>query len=77
MVPEIKHDLNVTDRLVCRFKHIVVRKQVVKLSHEGCQGMSKVKSFIQAFCWLPGINKMVDRQTREYVFLPSFTIAHS
>ena len=48
MVPEIKHELCVTDGIVCRGPRVVVplalQKRVVELSHRGHQGMSKAES---------------------------------
>ena len=69
MVPEIKHELCVIDGIVCRGSRIVVhlalQKRVVELSHRGHQGMSKAKSLLRTFCWLPGMEKAVENKVRE------------
>ena len=69
MVPEIKHELCVTDGIVCRGPRVVVplalQKRVVELSHRGHQGMSKAESLLQTFCWFPGIDKAVENKVRE------------
>ena len=69
MTEEVKYDLHVIDGIIYRGKRIVVpetlQRRVIELGHEGHQGVSKTKSFIRQFCWFPGLDAKVERQTKE------------
>ena len=69
MVPEIKHELSVINGVVCGGSRVVVlaavQRRVTELNHRAHQGMSKAKNFLQAFCWFPGMDRVVENQVRE------------
>ena len=56
--------LAVVGALVVRGPRIVVprmlRDKVVKLAHEGHQGITKTKEYLRTRVWFPGLDKMVE-----------------
>ncbi len=69
MTAEVKYDLHVIDGVIYHGKRLIVpeslQRRVIKLGHEGHQGISKTKSFIRQFCWFPGLDAKVERQIKE------------
>ena len=37
-----------------------LRDKVVKLAHEGCQGITKTKEYLSTRLWFPGLDKLVE-----------------
>ena len=54
--------------MVRRGQEVVIphslQKQVVKISHEGHQGIVLTKQFLRSRVWFPGIDKLVERKSR-------------
>ena len=63
--------LCVVDDVICRGNRVVMpaslQKDVVRLSHQGHQGISKTKAFLRTFCWYPGIDQQVEQTVKECV----------
>jgi len=67
--PERQFDLVFTELavvagLLVRGSHIVVPRslcdKVVRLAHEGCQGVTKTKVYLRTRVWFPGLNRMLE-----------------
>jgi hypothetical protein len=58
----VKDELSVLGKLVLRGTRIVIpaslRKKLLKLAHEGHQGIVKTKQRLRDIVWWPGIEKM-------------------
>ena len=69
MSADIVHDLHVIDGIVFRGKRVVIPEslhdRIIKVSHEGHQGICKTKALVRQFCWFPGLDKKVERRVRE------------
>ncbi|PFX25910.1 Uncharacterized protein K02A2.6 [Stylophora pistillata] len=61
----IYDELAVADGLVLRGERIIVprefRETMVKIAHEGHQGIVRTKQLLRAHVWFPGIDKMVEK----------------
>lgn len=62
-------ELSIVDGLLLRQTRIVMptalRRKVIKLSHEGHQGIVKSKQLLRQMVWFPGIDKMVEKEVRK------------
>jgi len=71
MSREIRHDLNITNGLICRGKRLIIppslQQEVVRICYEGHQGMTKAKALLRTFCWFPGIDSMVEQEVRKCI----------
>ena len=59
-------ELSVVDGLVLRGERIVVtrllRETMVRIGHEGHQGIGRTKQLLRAHVWFPIVDKVVEKQ---------------
>ena len=76
-----KRKLAVVDGLVLRGERIVVphkrREAMVKIAHEGHQGIVRTKQLLRAHVWFPGMDTMVEKHVRKCLACQSTTPCHT
>jgi len=72
-------ELAVVGGLVVRGPRIVVprtlRNKVVKLAHEGHQGITKTKEYLRTRVWFPGLDKMVEAHIQHFHPCPAVNVS--
>lgn len=69
----VKDDLcvNAEQNIILKGTQLVIpaklQKQIIKLAHEGHQGVSKTKSFIRSKVWFPGMDKAVEEEVEKCI----------
>ena len=75
------NELTVVDGLVLRGERIVVpqtlREAVVKIAHEGHQGIVRTKQLLRAHVWFPGMDTMVEKHAGKCLACQSTTSCHT
>ena len=65
---KVGEELSIVNDLVLRGTRIIVplelQKKMVKLAHEGHQGLVKSKKLLRAKVWFPGMDKLVERDVK-------------
>ena len=75
------NELAVVDGLVLRGERIVVpqtlKKAMVKIAHEGHQGIVRTKQLLRAHVWFPGTDTMVEKYVGRCLACQSTTPCHT
>ena len=75
------NELAVVDGLVLRGERIVVpqtlREAMVKIAHEGHQGIVRTKELLRAHVWFPGMDTMVEKHVGKCLACQSTTPCHT
>ena len=75
------NELAVVDGLVLRGERIVVpqtlREAMVKIAHEGHQGIVRTKQLLRAHVWFPGMDTMVEKHAGKCLACQSTTSCHT
>ena len=74
-------ELSVVDGLVLPGERIVVtrllRETMVRVAHEGHQGIGRTKQLLQAHVWFPIVDKMVEKQVGKCLACQATTPCHT
>ena len=75
------NELAVVDGLVLRGERIVVpqtlREAMVKIAHEGHQGIVRTKQLLRVHAWFPGMDTMVEKHVGKCLACQSTTPCHT
>ena len=74
-------ELAVVEGLVLRCERVVVprefRETMMKIAHEGHQGIVRTKQLLRAHVWFPGIDRMVEKHVGKCLACQATTTCHT
>ena len=67
----VRDELSIVDKMVVKGSRIVIPRclqdRMVKLAHQGHQGIVRTKASHRSCCWFPGINKETELAVRRCI----------